>query len=296
MLQLKNISKAFGENTVLDQLSLTVQSGEIIGLVAPNGTGKTTLLNIIMNFIDPDEGQVAYDKLDYSSKKKEIKMRQHIAFLPEIDDLYQELTGLEHITYYARLWNGSTKSVKAIIDRLRMNHYVKNPVRTYSLGMRQRLCFAMIRAANTPVMLMDEVMNGLDPDNVKLLTDELIQLKEQGKMILIASHLLDNLDLYADKVLFLKDGTYTLETLELSEDYIKVRATEEAYQSLQLEKRFPDGTQFIAKHLLCVPVKGMDSDTLGDWTSYFYKKGLSDITIGKIGSSEWYKEHYTQSD
>lgn len=296
MLKLKNISKAFGENVVLDNLSLDVQSGEIIGLVAPNGTGKTTLLNIIMNFLNPDEGQVSYDKLDYSSKKKEIKMRKHIAFLPEIDDLYQELTGIEHINYYARLWNGSTKRVSDIIDRLGMNHYVKNPVRTYSLGMRQRLCFAMIRAADTPVMLMDEVMNGLDPDNVKLLTDELIQLKEQGKMILIASHLLGNLDLYADKVLFLKDGTFTLETLELSEDYIKVRASEEIYYSLQMEKAFPDGTQFIAKHLLCVPVKEMDPDILGDWTSYFYQKGLSDLTIGKIGSSEWYKEHYTQSE
>lgn len=296
MLQLKNLSKAFGKNVVLDNVSLNVNTGEILGLVAPNGTGKTTLLNIIMNFLNPDEGQVSYDKLDYSSKKKEIKMRQHIAFLPEIDDLYQELTGLEHINYYARLWKGSTKEVSDIIDRLGMNHYVKNPVRTYSLGMRQRLCFAMIRAADTPVMLMDEVMNGLDPDNVKLLTGELIQLKEQGKMILIASHLLDNLDLYADKVLFLKDGTFTLETLDLLEDYIKVKMTEEVYRSLQKEKTFPDGTQFIAKHLLCVPVKGMAPDTLGEWTSYFYKKGLSELTIGKIGSSEWYKEYYTQSE
>lgn len=115
-------------------------------------------------------------------------------------------------------------------------------------------------------------------------------------MILIASHLLDNLDLYADKVLFLKDGSFTLETLDLLDDYIKVKTTEEVYRSLQKEKTFPDGTQFIAKHLLCVPVKGMAPDTLGEWTSYFYKKGLSELTIGKIGSSEWYKEYYTQSE
>ncbi|MDZ7835433.1 MAG: ABC transporter ATP-binding protein [Alkalibacterium sp.] len=161
MLHIKNVSQSFGQNVVLDNISITIEKGEIIGLVAPNGTGKTTLLNIIMNFLSPDEGEVIYGKsLDYSTKKNEIEMRRHLSFLPEIDDLYQELTGIEHINYYASLWNQSTSDVEEIIDRLNMSHYVKNTVKTYSLGMRQRLCFAMILAADTDVMLMDEVMNG----------------------------------------------------------------------------------------------------------------------------------------
>ena len=92
------------------------------------------------------------------------------------------------------------------IDRLRMSDYIKRPVGTYSLGMRQRLCFAMQIVTDTPYMLMDEVMNGLDPTNVELISNVLKALRAQKKAIVIASHILTNLDSYADRVLFLKDG------------------------------------------------------------------------------------------
>lgn len=297
MLQIKNVSQSFGNNIVLDDVSIVITKGEIIGLVAPNGTGKTTLLNIIMNFLSPDSGKVTYnEKLDYSTKKKEIQMRRHLSFLPEIDDLYGELTGMEHLNYYARLWSQSTKEVQPIVDRLNMAHYVKNPVKTYSLGMRQRLCFALLLAADTDVMLMDEVMNGLDPDNVDLLTSELIKLKEQGKIILIASHLLNNLDLYADRVLFLKDGQVALEThnSEQKKDlYLKVLIPEKEYELLKTENQLPEGARYIASALLCLPLTRMNSTEVGEWTSFFYSKGYTETRIGKIGSSEWYNELYT---
>lgn len=297
MLHIKDVSQSFGQHVILDNISITIEKGEIIGLVAPNGTGKTTLLNIIMNFLNPDEGEVSYeDSLDYSTKKKEIQMRRHLSFLPEIDDLYQELTGLEHINYYARLWKQSTSNVEAIINRLNMNHYVKNPVKTYSLGMRQRLCFAMILAADTEVMLMDEVMNGLDPDNVNLLTDELIKLKAQGKIILIASHLLNNLDLYADRVLFLRDGHIALESHNSTQNeelYLKVSISKSEVASLLKENQFPTDARHIANSLFCIPLKEMDAGEVGKWTSFFYEKGYTDTKIGRIGSSEWYNELYT---
>lgn len=296
MLEIKHITQSFGKNTVLDDLTLTIEQGEIVGLVAPNGTGKTTLLNIIMNFLKPDEGEVTFKgKLNYSTKRKEVKMHRQLSFLPEIDDLYQELSGKEHISYYARLWKKSTKEVDAIIDRLGMAYYVKNSVRTYSLGMRQRLCFAMILAADTEVMLMDEVMNGLDPDNVDLLTRELIQLKAQGKIIIIASHLLSNLDLYSDRVLFLKDGQVALEKTQGTKDetlYIKVPATEKQVEALKEVRWFPEKTRHFSKSLLCVPTEKMCPEEVGEWISYFYKQGHTQATIGPIGSSEWYSELY----
>lgn len=296
MLRIKGITQSFGKHTVLDTITLDISSGEIVGLVAPNGTGKTTLLNIIMNFLKPDKGQITYkNKLDYSTKKKEIQMRKNLSFLPEIDDLYQELTGSEHINYYARLWKQSSKEVDQIINRLHMAHYVKNPVKTYSLGMRQRLCFAMMLAADTEVMLMDEVMNGLDPDNVNLLTDELITLKKRGKIIIIASHLLDNLDLYSDRVLFLKDGKVALESVHSAQDrplYIKVTVPTQDLELLKLNKPFPEDTRHMSDTLLCVPLDDMHPNEVGEWVSLFYKKGYTDATIGEIGSSEWYSELY----
>lgn len=296
MLEIKGISQTFGHQSVLDDINLTIEKGEIVGLVAPNGTGKTTLLNIIMNFLKPDKGKIVYNEnLNYSTKKKEIQMRRHLSFLPEIDDLYQDLTGLEHINYYARLWKQSTKEVDQIIARLHMGHYVKNPVKTYSLGMRQRLCFAMLLAADTEVMLMDEVMNGLDPDNVNLLTDELVSLKEKGKIIMIASHLLNNLDLYSDRVLFLKEGKVVLESVHKGQhnmSYIKVTIPSHIIEELNAEKPFPDNTRYMSGALLCIPLNGMEPDQVGDWVSFFYEKGYRDASIGEIGSSEWYSELY----
>src|SRR5699024_3131625 len=106
---------------------------------------------------------------------------------------------------YVEIWSGKRKEVNQIITRLQMEDYVDRKVQEYSLGMRQRLCFAMMVAADTPIMFMDEVMNGLDPENVSLVSDVLIELRHVGKIVMIASHLLDNLDEYADKVFFLKD-------------------------------------------------------------------------------------------
>lgn len=296
MLQIKKISKAFKDQVILDDVSLTVQKGEIIGLVAPNGTGKSTLLHIVMNFLKPDNGRISIDeKLDYSTRKKEIQMRKEITFLPEIDDLYQELTGLEHISYYARLWKKSDKEVQEIVQRLGMSHYVKRPVRTYSLGMRQRLCFAMVLAADTQVMLMDEVMNGLDPDNVQLLTEILIELKQKQKTILIASHLLDNLDLYADSILFLKNGKIVLEKRETENKeglHIKVGVPEEIFVAMKKEHQLPDGAKYIAGRLICIPVQTLTAQEVGKWTSFFYERGYKEVTVGKIGTSEWYSEFY----
>lgn len=206
MLEIKNVSHQYGSHKVLKNVNFTGNPGEILGLVAPNGAGKTTLLHIIMNFIQPTVGKVEWKDdsglIDYRSEKSTVAMHRTISYLPEIDDLYVELSGRDHIKLYTALWEEEKEHSESIIERLNMNSYVDRPVHTYSLGMKQRLCFAILLSANTPVMLMDEVMNGLDPDNVDLITEILMDLKAAGKLIFIASHLLDNLDLYADRILF----------------------------------------------------------------------------------------------
>lgn len=300
MLEIKNVNKAFGEKIVLKGVNFQAEPGEIIGLVAPNGTGKSTLLNIIMNFLSPDSGQVSInEKYDYSSKKNEIKMHEYLSFLPELNDLYDELSGVEHLKLYSRMWKKDLKKLPNIITRLNMDHYVKKPVSTYSLGMRQRLAFAMLLASDTEIMLMDEVMNGLDPDNVSLLTEILIELKAQGKVILIASHLLDNLDLYADRILFFRDGNILLETREKVEDewaetFIKVPVSMNRYEELKEKKKFPKNHQFIARKLIAIPVKVIGKEGINQWIDFFLAQGEFNVTIGKIGTAEWYDEFYSK--
>lgn len=298
MLKISGINKTFGKKMVLKDVKFEAKPGEIIGLVAPNGTGKSTLLNIIMNFIAPDSGKVSIrEDYDYSSKKNEIKMHQHLSFLPELNDLYGDLSGVEHLKLYSKMWKKETNRLKGIIKRLNMESYVKKPVRTYSLGMRQRLAFAMLLASDTEVMLMDEVMNGLDPDNVALLTDILIELKGQNKIILIASHLLDNLDVYADRILFFRDGHILLETRDKNENsiddlFIKVTMDAVQFNKISSIKKLPESSQFIAKKILAIPLKYLTKEEINDWINFFLDQGELNLTIGQIGTAEWYEEFY----
>ena len=206
MLKLKNITLSFGNHTVLDDFNYNFQNGTIYGLVAPNGTGKSTLINVILNNLNPQKGYVEYNELQYKNEKTTIKLHQEICAFPDQSELFSFMTGRDHLKLYANLWHNNLQKVKDIISTLKMETYIDRKVETYSLGMKQRLCFAMVVATNTSVMLLDEVMNGLDPQNVQLISQVLLNLRAQGKLIIMASHLLQNLQQYADQVLFLKNG------------------------------------------------------------------------------------------
>lgn len=206
MLKLKDITLSFGNHTVLDGFNYNFQNGTIYGLVAPNGTGKSTLINVILNNLKPQKGYVEYNELQYKNEKTTVKLHQEICAFPDQSELFSFMTGRDHLKLYANLWYNDPQKVKDIISTLKMETYIDRKVETYSLGMKQRLCFAMVVATNTSVMLLDEVMNGLDPQNVHLISQVLLNLRAQGKLIIMASHLLRNLQQYADQVLFLKNG------------------------------------------------------------------------------------------
>ena len=295
MIKLKDVSVAYKDKVVLDKLSLTAEKGEIIGLVAPNGTGKTTLFNVIANFLKPNNGAVVFNgKFGYKSEKNELYIRKQLTTFPDQDDLFEELTGVDHMNLYGNMWRGSTKHVPQIIRRLKMEGYVKKKVKTYSLGMRQRLCFAMMAAADTPVMLMDEVMNGLDIANVGLISDYLIQMKKEDKLIFVASHLLENLDLYADRVLFLKAGTIVHQQYfnETAEDYLKVELMLKEYEKLKQDYLIPEGHQYIANYLCCIPLAQMDLQEKTRWIERLLKYKGKELTIGPLGTMEYYEKYY----
>ena len=271
MLKLNDVVLSFGKKRVLDHLNLEFKQGEIIGLVAPNGTGKSTLLNVILHNLTPQEGEVEYDGLKYQNQKMTMQLHQRICAFPEQSDLFGFMTGRDHLRLYADLWHNQQKKVDDIIKLLQMGNYVDQKVQTYSLGMKQRLCFAMVVAADTPVMLLDEVMNGLDPQNVELISKVLEQLRQENKLIIIASHLLNNLQSYADRILFLSHG-HVIEDYRVKEKrdlYLKIRADQEvkdilgkiAYQEL------PD-------KMLLIDSNKLTKEELGEMLSTLTKKQI----------------------
>ena len=299
MLKLKNISVAFKDKVVIDNLSLTAEKGEIIGLAAPNGMGKTTLFNIIANFLKPTKGEVVFgEQHRYNREKGKLAIYKKLATFPEQSDLFDELTGIDHLKLYANMWQGNTRHISQVIEKLKMGHYVKRKVGTYSLGMRQRLCFAMMVAADTEVMLMDEVMNGLDFENVALLSSYLQEMKAQQKLIFVSSHLLENLDLYADRVLFLKDGKIVHQhVLEADhEAFIKVVLSLEEYQQFKLQYALPEMHQYIGDRLLCIPLKGFSTQQKIEWIERVLNFTTQELTIGKLGTVEHYEKYYHSTD
>ncbi|MGM0096348.1 ABC transporter ATP-binding protein [Enterococcus sp. 3G6_DIV0642] len=205
MLSIQNLSVNFGDKQILKNISFELPEKAIIGLVAPNGTGKTTMMKAILGQVPCFSGEITLNGEDFTSLKKKSRLLENVSLLPDQSELFEEFTGIEHLELYKSIWK-SSKKVETIIALLQMEDYAKNRVVTYSLGMRQRLCFAMQVIGDTSYMFMDEVMNGLDPTNVLLVSTILQQLAAEGKAIMVSSHILYNLEEISQQILFLKDG------------------------------------------------------------------------------------------
>ncbi|SDN86988.1 ABC-2 type transport system ATP-binding protein [Psychrobacillus sp. OK028] len=301
MLELKQIHVQFGDKQVLKDISITFQPGEIVGLVAPNGTGKSTLMNVIMNYLTPSQGKVILNnELQYSNKTNEVKIHQDVSMMPDQSDLYNHVSGKNHLKIYQAMWNSDPKLIDDTIVQLGMESYVKKKTGTYSLGMRQRLCFAMQIVSNTQVMLMDEVMNGLDPTHVELISQILLQKKSEGKTIIIASHLLENLEQYADRIFFMKNGELklvdematgfneekvtTIRVSNFSQEHLE--AFKKQFTELEV-KMLPNGKTLIdvSEHKIAL---------LGHITQYLISQGLFDFSFGTVTLNDLYSMEYQQ--
>ncbi|MFD2831484.1 ABC transporter ATP-binding protein [Corticicoccus populi] len=291
-LEVKDLTISYGRKTVLKDINFKIPDNTIIGLVAPNGTGKTTLFNALIRFIPLEKGEVIIDGVKYSNASKDIKaLHKKVTFFPDQAELYDDFSGYEHIQMYRDIWNKKERDIDGIIDRLNMSDYVMNKVKTYSLGMRQRLCFAMMIAADTKVMFMDEIMNGLDPVNVELVTSVLQEIKKDGKIIIVASHLLENLDDYADEIYFLnhKDVYYTYDRKKEVDEYVKGYIKHDDVKDIL---PLPEGTMYLANNRVCIPTKDMKKEEVFHIMQRLRTLSSDSVSLGPLGTNEHYLRIY----
>lgn len=299
MIELKNIGVQFSGRDILKDISITFNPGEIIGLVAPNGTGKSTLMNVIMNYINPNSGKVVLNQeLEYTSKKNEVKIHQLVSMMPDQSDLYNHISGKEHLKIYSSMWNSDPKLVASTIKELGMDSYIDKNTGTYSLGMRQRLCFAMQIVSDTQVMLMDEVMNGLDPTHVELISQILLQKKSEGKTIIVASHLLENLEKYADRIFFFINGELKHVNVLApgfdEREITTVRVTEVTDKIKEkFSKEFPETeVQSLPNGATLIDVLGFDSEELGKIVAFLKENEITEFSFGKVTLNDLYSMYY----
>ena len=293
MLEVHIQNFSYGKKEILNQIDLELPSSQIIGLVAPNGVGKSTLIQILSGHLRNNGISVSYQGKKYTTDT--LFMRQHIVKMPDQSELYDELNGIEHLNFYASMWKVAAGTVQAVVEQLKMEDYILQKVGGYSLGMRQRLCFALVLVTKADYMLVDEVMNGLDPDNVELISKVLIQLRDEGKTIVMASHLLNNLDSIADKIYFMKEKRIALEYSPQKEGVDTLQLTfisEEHFKnfvekfSREVDMVNPEGRQ-ISIHL----ADGELPKEKWNWILENIHQ-CSEIKIGAKGCYALYKELY----
>ena len=293
MLEVHIQNFSYGKKEILNQIDLELPSSQIIGLVAPNGVGKSTLIQILSGHLRNNGISVSYQGKKYTTDT--LFMRQHIVKMPDQSELYDELNGIEHLNFYASMWKVAAGTVQAVVEQLKMEDYILQKVGGYSLGMRQRLCFALVLVTKADYMLVDEVMNGLDPDNVELISKVLRQLRDEGKTIVMASHLLNNLDSIADKIYFMKEKRIALEYAPHKEgvDTLQLTFVSKAYFEKFVEQ-FPREVERLNREGRQISIHLTDGELPKEKWNWILENihQCSEIKIGSKGCYALYKELY----
>ena len=293
MLEVHIQNFSYGKKEILNQIDLELPSSQIIGLVAPNGVGKSTLIQILSGHLRNNGISVSYQGKKYTTDT--LFMRQHIVKMPDQSELYDELNGIEHLNFYASMWKVAAGTVQAVVEQLKMEDYILQKVGGYSLGMRQRLCFALVLVTKADYMLVDEVMNGLDPDNVELISKVLRQLRDEGKTIVMASHLLNNLDSIADKIYFMKEKRIALEYSPQKEgvDTLQLTFISQAYFEKFVEQ-FPREVERLNSEERQLSIHLTEGELPKEKWKWILENihQCSEIKIGAKGCYALYKELY----
>jgi ABC-2 type transport system ATP-binding protein len=203
-LTVAHLTKRFGAKTAVDDLSLTVASGEIVGLLGPNGAGKSTTFACLSGLMRPDGGELAFDGVRLGSDRG-----RTVSLIPETPDVYPLLTVWEHLVFVARLCRlgpGWEERATALLARFAMVAERDTLGNALSKGMRQKTLIAATILAQTPVLLLDEPMIGLDPRGQRELREILRDLRDQGTALMISTHQIESAEALCDRVVVLKDG------------------------------------------------------------------------------------------
>jgi ABC-2 type transport system ATP-binding protein len=202
ILNVKDIYKSYGKETVLKGISFEIAKPDIFALVGPNGSGKSTLLNIISNLVGMDSGKVTI--LGKQNSNSEIF--KEMSFMQDNTVLYEYLTGYDHLQFIAELHSIPKEQILQTSQTIGNDGYLHKKVKHYSLGMKQHLLLAMGIINKPKLLILDEPLNGLDPTSAIKVRELLLRLANEGTTILLSSHNLGEIDQVTPNIFFLKKG------------------------------------------------------------------------------------------
>lgn len=205
VLSVSNVKKRIGKRTIIKGISFEVYAGEIFGFLGPNGSGKTTTIRMLVDLIRPTEGTIRI--CGYDVAKDHNKALQHVGAIVENPELYGYLTGWENLEHFARMLPGvGEERIREVVEIVGMDARIHDKVKTYSLGMRQRLGIAQALLNRPRLLILDEPTNGLDPQGIKELRAFIRRLADQGLSLFVSSHLLSEIQQMCDRVAIIARG------------------------------------------------------------------------------------------
>lgn len=209
MLKVENVTKYYGDIKAVDDLSFTIEPGEIFGLLGVNGAGKTTTFRMIMGLLEPNKGSITIN-----DKKIDYKLVEKIGFLTEERSLLTKLTVKEQVIYYGTLKGMKEKDIlKKLdywLDRFGVSDYKERKIKELSKGNQQKIQFITAIIHEPDLLVLDEPFTGLDPINVESFMSVIREFKQKGKMIIFSSHRMEHVELFCEKLVILKKGRAVL--------------------------------------------------------------------------------------
>lgn len=230
VLEVKNLTKKFGKRVILDQVSVTLEEGEVVGLVGPNGAGKSTFIKSILGLYNIDEGDVKICGFDVYKQHRDALSK--VGCIVENPDMYQNVSGRKNLKICA-LMNDLPKNtdIDSVVHLVRMESRIDDKVKTYSLGMKQRLGLASALLNHPKLLILDEPINGLDPQGIMELRQIVRDLSKKDKMtVLISSHILAEIEQMCDRIIMIDQGKI-VDSFTMDEIRAKNISLEEEYLS-----------------------------------------------------------------
>ncbi|MGW1779328.1 ABC transporter ATP-binding protein [Streptomyces sp. NPDC002143] len=251
VIDVRNLTKRYGQNTVVDGFTFTVRSGAVTGFLGPNGAGKSTTMRMLLGLTRPDTGSAtiggrAYHELTYPAR--------HVGALLETSVPHRGMTAADHLLWLAQSNGIARRRVGEVLETVGLTEAAERRIGTFSLGMGRRLGLAAALLGDPPVLVLDEPVNGLDAEGIRWLRELLRSMADEGRTVLVSSHLMTEMSMVADHLIVIDRGQLLAETgmedfiRRHGRTYVRVRTPEPLRLNTELERQgasprlAPDGS------------------------------------------------------
>lgn len=251
VIDVQNLTKRYGQHTVVDGLTFTVRPGTVTGFLGPNGAGKSTTMRMMLGLTRPDTGSATIDGRDYHELRYPAR---HVGALLETSAPHRGMTATDHLKWVAQSNRIPRQRVGEVLETVGLTGAAGRRIGTFSLGMGQRLGLAAALLGDPPVLVLDEPVNGLDAEGIRWLRELLRSMAGEGRTVLVSSHLMTEMSMVADQLVVINRGQLLAET-SMSDfirrhgrTYVRVRTEEPLRLNRELEQKgvslrlLPDGS------------------------------------------------------